>query len=149
MPELLRSSNPSLSLLGVLALITLRGVCGYGWTNPEFDGAQVFTFQSYMIGSSLLLEWTTDFAVEYVLLYANDGNPNSYEVVLNNKTTSTFGTSYNWTVTTTLPLLDGFHFILYNDTLEAAFLNDFATVPFNITQNVVEPRSSTLPTSTV
>jgi hypothetical protein len=88
MPELLHSSNPSLFLTGVIfSLITLRGVCGEGsqqntWINPQAEGAEVMSPPSYMIGSDLLLEWTTDFAVEYVLLYANDGNPNSYEVVL-------------------------------------------------------------------
>ena len=52
------------------------------------------------MGSSLALEWTTDFATEYILLYANDGNSNHYEVVLG-----------LWTVLEPLPartrLIDG------------------------------------------
>ena len=66
-----------------------------------------------------------------------------------NLSTSVFGTSYNWTVATTLQLGYGFNFVLYNDTLGAIFLNHFATVPFNITQNATTSQNSSLPTSTI
>ena len=50
---------------------------------------------------------------------------------------------------TTLQLIHGFNLVLYNDTLGATFLNHFATVPFNITQNATISQNSTLSTSTI
>ena len=63
--------------------------------------------------------------------------------MIDNKSTSTFGSSYNWTVATTLQLIYGFNLVLYNDTLGATFLDHVATVPFNIT-----PTSSPSPSTT-
>ena len=89
MSELLHKSNRSLFLLGVIFifLTILRQACGDesppdAWINPQAEGGEVLSPPSHMMGSSLTLEWKTDFATEYVLLYANDGNPNHYEVVL-------------------------------------------------------------------
>ena len=172
MPQSLHSSNLFLHLLEVALTILVSLRYAYGdesqqdaWINPQAEGGEVWSPPSYMMGSTLTLRWATDFSVEYVLLYANDANPNHYEVLLGglpvlyplparmrliysitgNQSTSSFGTSYNWTVATTFQLDYGFNLVLYNDSLGATYLDHFATVPFNITQNVTTSNSSTLP----